>query len=143
MSIYCCYHSHMNLGKIVELSYALLPTHGDYRCRHASFILNRGKIVSIGINQPGKTHPYNLKFRYRNKRNQAISNIIGIHSELAAIIKLGRHSLQGFDVVNTRIDRNDKLALARPCHGCIDMLHQLGVNNVYYSNNQGGFEKFN
>jgi len=131
----------MNFKKIIELSYALLPTHGDYRCRHASFILHRGKILSIGINQPGKTHPYNLKFRYRNKRNQPISDIIGIHSELAAIIKLGRHSLENLDIINTRIDRNERLVLARPCHGCIDMLQQLRINNIYYSNNQAGFEK--
>lgn len=131
----------MNFKKIIELSYALLPTHGDYRCRHASFILHRGKILSIGINQPGKTHPYNLKFRYRNKRNQPISDIIGIHSELAAIIKLGRHTLENLDIINTRIDRNEQLVLARPCHGCIDMLQQLGVNNIYYSTNQGQFEK--
>lgn len=136
------YYGFVNFQKLIELSYALLPTHGDYRCRHASFILQRGKVLSIGINHPGKTHPYNLRFRYRNKRNQPISNIIGIHSELAAIIKLARHSLEGLDIVNTRIDRNNKLALARPCHGCTDMLHQLGVNNIYYSTNQGGFSKF-
>lgn len=130
----------MNFKKIVELSYALLPTHGDYRCRHASFLVHRDKIVSIGINNPSKTHPKNLRFGYRNKRNQPINNIIGIHSELAAVIKLGRQDLEGLDIVNTRIDRNNMLALAKPCVGCQDMLKQLGVNRIFYSTHNGRFE---
>jgi deoxycytidylate deaminase len=131
----------MNFKKIIELSYALLPTHGDYRCRHASFILNKEKIISIGINHPNKTHPRNLQFGYRNKRNQPINNIIGIHSELAAVIKLGRQDLNDLDIVNTRIDRNNQLALAKPCVGCQDMLKQLGINNIFYSGNNSKFEK--
>ena len=129
----------MNLKKIVELSYALLPTHGDYRCRHASFILYRDKIMSIGINNPNKTHPKNLKFGYRNKRNEPINQIIGIHSELAAVIKFGRQTLQDLDIVNTRIDRNNMLVLAKPCIGCQDMLKQLGINRIFFSNNQSKF----
>ena len=131
----------MNLKKIVELSYALLPTHGDYRCRHASFILYRDKIMSIGINNPNKTHPKNLKFGYRNKRNEPINQIIGIHSELAAVIKFGRQTLQDLDIVNTRIDRNNMLVLAKPCIGCQDMLKQLGINRIFFSNNQSKFEQ--
>lgn len=131
----------MNFKKIVELSYALLPTHGDYRCRHASFIIYKDKIMSIGINNPNKTHPKNLKFGYRNKRNEPINEIIGIHSELAAVIKFGRQTLQDLDIVNTRIDRNNMLVLAKPCIGCQDMLKQLGINRIFFSNNQSRFEQ--
>ena len=131
----------MNFKKIVELSYAMLPTHGDYRCRHASFIIYKDKIMSIGINNPNKTHPKNLKFGYRNKRNEPINEIIGIHSELAAVIKFGRQTLQDLDIVNTRIDRNNMLVLAKPCIGCQDMLKQLGINRIFFSNNQSRFEQ--
>jgi len=131
----------VNFKKIVELSYALLPTHGDYRCRHASFIIYKDKIMSIGINNPNKTHPKNLKFGYRNKRNEPINEIIGIHSELAAVIKFSRQTLQDLDIVNTRIDRNNMLVLAKPCIGCQDMLKQLGINRIFFSNNQSRFEQ--
>jgi deoxycytidylate deaminase len=131
----------VNFKKIIELSYALLPTHGDYRCRHASFIIYKDKIMSIGINNPNKTHPKNLKFGYRNKRNEPINEIIGIHSELAAVIKFGRQTLQDLDIVNTRIDRNNMLVLAKPCIGCQDMLKQLGINRIFFSNNQSKFEQ--
>lgn len=130
----------MNYKKIVELSYALLPTHGDYRCRHASFLVHKDKILSIAINNPTKTHPKNLKFQYRNKQNQPISEIIGIHSELAAVIKLGRQSLEGIDIINTRINRNNRLDFAKPCNGCSQMLAQLGVESIHFSTNQGKFE---
>ena len=97
--------------------------------------------MSIGINNPNKTHPKNLKFGYRNKRHEPINEIIGIHSELAAVIKFGRQTLQDLDIVNTRIDRNNMLVLAKPCIGCQDMLKQLGINRIFFSNNQSRFEQ--
>ena len=63
----------MNFNKIIEVSYALINKHNaDLRCRHFSFILDRNRIISIGLNSP-KTHPLNLKYNYVNKNNEKIS----------------------------------------------------------------------
>ena len=96
----------MNFNKIIEVSYALINKHNaDLRCRHFSFILDRNKIISIGLNSL-KTHPKNLKYNYVNKLNQNISDIVGTHSELSAVIKLGEEDCSGLTLVNTRINRN-------------------------------------
>lgn len=133
----------MNFDKIIEVSYALINKHNaDLRCRHFSFIMDKNKIISIGLNSL-KTHPKNLKYNYVNKLNQNISDIVGTHSELSAVIKLGEEDCSGLTLVNTRINRNNELDFSAPCSGCLDMIKQLNFKNVYFSNNSGTFDKVN
>lgn len=131
----------MNFSKIIEVSYALINKHhADLRCRHFSFILDRNRIISIGLNS-SKTHPKNLKYNYVNKLKENISDIVGTHSELNAVIKLGQEDCSKLTLVNTRINRNNDLDYSAPCSGCSDMIKQLNFKEVYYSNNEGEFEK--
>jgi deoxycytidylate deaminase len=131
----------MNFNKIIEISYALINKHSaDLRCRHFSFILDRNRIISIGLNSL-KTHPLNLKYKYVNKNNQSISNIVGTHSELSAVIKLGEEDCSDFTLINTRINRNNKLDFSAPCSGCCDMIKQLNFKYVFFSNSEGKFNK--
>lgn len=133
----------MNFKKIVEISFALINKHqADLRCRHFSFILDKNKIISIGLNSL-KTHPKNLKYNYVNKLNQNISDIVGTHSELSAVIKLGKEDCRGLSLINTRINRNNLLDFSAPCSGCCDMIKQLNFDNIYYSNSNGKFDKLN
>jgi deoxycytidylate deaminase len=131
----------MNFNKIIEISYALINKHSaDLRCRHFSFILDRNRIISIGLNSL-KTHPLNLKYKYVNKNNQSISNIVGTHSELSAVIKLGEEDCSDFTLINTRINRNNMLDFSAPCSGCCDMIKQLNFKYVFFSNSEGKFNK--
>lgn len=131
----------MNFDKIVEVSFALINKHNaDLRCRHFSFILDRNRIISIGLNSL-KTHPLNLKYNYVNKNNQKISDIVGTHSELSAVIKLGEEDCSGLTLVNTRINRNNQLDYSAPCSGCRDMIKQLNFKDVYYSFDRIKFNK--
>jgi deoxycytidylate deaminase len=133
----------MNFNKIIEVSYALINKHNaDLRCRHFSFILDRNRIISIGMNST-KTHPLNLKYNYVNKDNKSISDIVGTHSELNAVIRLGEEDCSRLTLINTRINRNNMLDYSAPCSGCSDMIKQLNFKNVYFSNVQGKFEKIN
>jgi deoxycytidylate deaminase len=131
----------MNFDKIIEVTYALINKHNaDLRCRHFSFILDRNRIISIGMNST-KTHPMNLKYNYINKNKQKISDIVGTHSELNAIIKLGIEDCSKLTLINTRINRNNLLDNSAPCHGCSDMINQLNFKNVFYTTCEGIFEK--
>jgi deoxycytidylate deaminase len=133
----------MNFNKIIEVSYALINKHNaDLRCRHFSFILDRNRIISIGMNST-KTHPLNLKYNYVNKDNKSISDIVGTHAELNAVIRLGEEDCSRLTLVNTRINRNNMLDYSAPCSGCSDMIKQLDFKNVYFSNAQGKFDKIN
>jgi deoxycytidylate deaminase len=133
----------MNFNKIVEVTYALINKHNaDLRCRHFSFIMDRNRIISIGMNSI-KTHPKNLKYNYVNKNKENISEIVGTHSELNAVIKLGEEDCSKLTLINTRINRNNLLDNSAPCHGCSDMIHHLNFKNVYFSNVKGAFDKLN
>jgi len=57
---------------------------------------------------------------------------VGVHSEMDAIIKLGLTDCSGLTLINTRIDRNNQLAMSKPCLGCTDMLRNLNFRRIYY-----------
>jgi deoxycytidylate deaminase len=133
----------MNFDKIIEVTYALINKHNaDLRCRHFSFILDRNRIISIGMNST-KTHPMNLKYNYINKNKEKISDIVGTHSELNAVIKLGIEDCSKLTLVNTRINRNNLLDHSAPCNGCSDMIKQLNFKNVYHTDSQADFVQYN
>ena len=133
----------MNFNKIIEITYALINKHNaDLRCRHFSFILDRNRIISIGMNST-KTHPMNLKYNYINKNKEKISDIVGTHSELNAVIKVGIEDCSKLTLVNTRINRNNLLDHSAPCNGCSDMIKQLNFKNVYHTDSQADFIQYN
>jgi deoxycytidylate deaminase len=80
-----------------------------------------------------KTHPLNLKYNYINKQKDRISDIVGTHSELSAVLKLGYEDCGGLTIINTRINRRNELDYSRPCIGCMDMLTQLGFKRIFYT----------
>lgn len=110
--------------------------------RHVSFLLYRNRIASIGINNPFKTHPRNRKYNFRGRNDEDISHFVGIHSELSAVIKLGEEDLSKYDLVNVRINKNGNVSLSKPCNGCTDMINQLGIRKVLYTNDAGEFVEF-
>ncbi len=126
--------------KLEDVALSLLDNHNANRCRHFSFILYKNRLISTGLNV-NKTHPMNL-------RNKKISRITGEDysdqkqtcSELNAILKLKR--LTNIDtrkctLVNLRYDRNDKIALAKPCSSCQSLLRYHNFKQVIWSTNNG------
>ena len=48
-----------------------------------------------------------------------------------------------FDIYVVRLSRkNGGFCESRPCHNCTKVMKRYGFKNVYYSNDDGGFEKF-
>jgi len=129
----------INLKKITEISMALAGRSlTNKRCKHFSFIFKGKRLLSIGINS-SKTHPANLKYNYRNKQNHNISEFVGTHSELSAVLRLGLEDCSGLTIVNTRINRNNKIDYSCPCSGCMEMIKQLGFKKIIFSNKDQGF----
>ena len=127
--------------KSVEISYALLKKHGNYRCKHFSFIFHKNRLVSMGFNNPTKTHPRNLEIGFYNRKGEDISTTVGVHSELSAILKLGEEDCSKYTLINTRINRNNQIDLSKPCHGCTSLIKQLNFRKIYYSTNSNIFLK--
>ena len=121
--------------KCIEVSYALLGKHGDYRCKHFSFIFQKNRLISIGINNPYKTHPRNLEIGFYSRSGEDISTTVGVHSELSAILKLGEQDCSKFTLVNTRINRNNQIDLPNHCKLRIPMSASLGNRSEEHSLN--------
>jgi deoxycytidylate deaminase len=128
--------------RLEELAQSLVEYNSDRRCRHFSFIIYKGRLISTGTNS-SKTHPLNLI-------NRKVSKITGEDyseqkqtcSELNAILKLKR--LTNIDtkkctLINIRYDRNDKVALAKPCQSCNSLLKYHSFKNIIWSTNNGTY----
>ncbi len=102
----------------------------DLRCRHFAFILDKNRIVSIGKNSK-KGHPINQKFGYPSG--------CGLHAEASAVIKSGKIDHSRHTMVTFRIDRNNNIAMGKPCSHCQKLLNDVEFKNVFYSNESGEF----
>ncbi len=133
----------MNLNRYIDLTLALKDNCHNFKCRckHFSFIVNKNKILSIGINNPRKTHPRNLKYKYTGRYNNNISEFVGIHSELSAILKYGFEDCTNHILINTRVNAAGDIANSKPCSGCQNLLSQLNFKKVYYTNDKGQFDQ--
>jgi len=128
--------------KFVEISKALFnPREHDNRCFHTTFLLKKGKIVSIGVNS-NKTNPRNLKYDYTARNGIDIRHIVGTHSEMSAIIKYGKEDISDCIVINVRVGRNGKIANSMPCAGCLSLFRQVGYRRLFYSNVNGEFQEY-
>ena len=76
-----------------------------------------------------------------NREKEDIRHDVGIHSELSSVIKLGTENLNKHQMINVRIDLNGEVTISKPCNGCQDMINQLGINEVYYTDKNGIFKK--
>jgi len=134
-------YSRKKFKKLIEISLALKNSHQFLRCFHVTFAINKGRIISIGINHY-KTHPRSLFLPYQGKDGADLRNQVGLHSELACWGKLGYEDCSSLTFVNVRIDNNGQANYAKPCNGCSVLFKQINAKKVFYSNRDGGFEKF-
>lgn len=104
-----------------------------FRCCHIAFIINKSKILAIGVNKP-ITHPLNKYYRYSDLKT-------GTCAELNAVVKLWYDDFSKCTLVVMRIDRENNVNSSCPCSGCKDMLKKKRFKRVWFSNNDGSFEK--
>jgi deoxycytidylate deaminase len=135
----------IQLTRFEEIAKSLIDWGEEKRCRHFSFITYKKRIVSIGWNSP-KTHPTNLKNRKISVRTgEDFSNQKHTCSEFHAIKKL--KSLTNIDtkkcaLVNIRYNRNKKIAMAKPCMSCINLLKFHEFKSILYTDNIGSLISF-
>lgn len=130
----------MNKKRLKDLAFSLIDTDSKKRCHHFSFIIHKGRIVSIGQNNR-KTHPINLKNRkYSLKTGKDFSDEKHTCSEFNAILKLKKLTninSKKCSIVNIRIDRNNNIAFAKPCMSCDSLLRYFEFKNIYWSDADG------
>lgn len=131
----------MNTNRIIELAKVLKPNNWCKQCFHVTFAYNKNRPLAIAFNKPQCTHPINLRYNYKDKEGKPKNKLIGLHSEMAAMLRLGMEDCSHIDFYVVRIDNNGKPNMSKPCSGCMSVFNQVGYKNIYYTNRKGQFEK--
>lgn len=108
---------------------------------HCSFIVWKGRIVSIGLNSI-KTNPTNLLNKKIGRDGNDISAAKGICSEFSCLRKLKNKSNISFrktTMVNVRIKRDRSFGLSKPCESCQSLLRFFELANVIWTDEFGRF----
>lgn len=101
-------------------------------------VVYKHKIISSGCNSY-VTNP--LQKRYNKFRFDTDQTSHSKHAELECLLPIINRRDIDFNRVNLYIYRQHKsgaLACARPCESCFNLIKDLGIRNIYYSND-GGF----
>lgn len=60
-----------------------------------------------------------------------------IHAETHSIINAGINYVKGCNVLVTRIQKNGKITMAKPCSCCMALMKEAGIEEVYYTDWDG------
>jgi hypothetical protein len=128
------------LNRLKDISLALYDPNHPVNF-HVSFIVSKGKILSIGLNNT-RTHPTNLLNKKIGRDGNNISASKGICSEFSALKKVKNTMNIPFHkttMVNIRIKRNKQFGLSKPCQSCQSLLKFFGLADVIWTDDSGSF----
>lgn len=98
-------------------------------------LLKKSKVISSAVNLEKKTHPWQACLA----RQVGLHQKIYLHAEVHALIK----AKEDVDtIVVARVNNQGKLRNAQPCPICSLALEQAGINNIYYTTNEGFMYKY-
>ncbi len=111
------------------------------RVYHYSAAFNGNKLICFTQNNPIKTHTgayrigedFNLEkykeFPYYHSESRLISKLLDKYNTIDS----------NWSVVVMRINRKGLILGSKPCKNCDKLLNAVGLNTVYYSNDDGNF----
>jgi hypothetical protein len=111
------------------------------RCYHFSAAFDGTKLICFTQNNPIKTHAgaYRIgedfklekykEFPYYHSESRLISKLLDKYNTIDT----------NWSVVVMRINRKGLILGSKPCENCNKLLNAVGLNEVYYSNDDGNF----
>lgn len=130
--------------KALQLSLSLFDRHFDETSRkiqyHYSFLFERNKIVAVGQNSyelSAKALYFAERYNVPQKKHWP-----SLHSEIDSIAKLwGKTRITSkIKLVNVRFLRSGQISIAKPCNDCMEVLNALGIDQIYWSDENGQFQ---
>jgi deoxycytidylate deaminase len=128
------------IKKCIEITRALRQEKESGRSFHSTFIFDKGKLLSIGVNNYKKLHRSHKFGLYKGTKDNPEKYVAGIHSEIDAIIKLGNTDCSKLTFINIRIDNNNLPNISKPCENCFRVLQGLGFKQIYYIDSFGSIQ---
>lgn len=105
---------------------------------HFAFLWKKNMLISSGQNNPNKPSAKAAYFANRfNLEKQ--KKYPYLHAELDAISKVwGKIYIDGkFSLVSLRLSGKGILRNAKPCKNCQHTINSIGINDVYWSSDNG------
>lgn len=110
---------------------SLLNVNSPVRLRMGAVLIKKNRVLAFGSNHM-KTHPHWANgVRYYS-----------IHCEIKTVMIAQNLNLdiRGCDMYIYRQTRDNKPACARPCESCFANLEEMGIDTVYFTeNNEQGY----
>ena len=100
--------------------------------RLGAVLVDKNSVMSVG-NNSYKTHPImatRTEWPY-------------LHAEQHAIIRRGLDNCDNLDLYVVRVLKNKDYAASYPCKVCRVLISNTGIRNVYYTDGDGEFLKWN
>jgi deoxycytidylate deaminase len=124
----------VKINKCIEITKCLKKHKETGHSFHATFIYDKNKLLSIGFNNYKKLHRSHKFGIYKGYKDNPEKYVASIHSEIDALIKLGRTNCSKLTFINIRIDNNGNPNIAKPCSNCLKVLQDVGFKNIYFTN---------
>lgn len=88
----------------------------------------RGRVLSIGKNSYVKTHPLQVKYAIRMKKEHSIY----LHAEIHAITRC-TYLERAHKIVITRVNRKGDFMNAKPCDICMAAISETPIKHIEYT----------
>jgi hypothetical protein len=129
------------ITKTIRKAYQNWNPSKSIRCYHYSGCYDGTKLIAFTQNNPVKTHAgayrigtdFNLpkykEFPYYHSESRLISQLLDRYNTIDS----------NWSLVVMRINRRGIILGSKPCENCNKLLNAVGLNNIFYSNDDGTF----
>jgi cytidine deaminase len=98
-------------------------------------LLKKSKVIAAAVNLEKKSHPFQAKLAQK----VGLCEKIYLHAEISSLIKAREDA---DTIVVARVNNQGKLRNSCPCKICSLALEEYGVENIYYTTNDGFMYKY-
>lgn len=121
------------IQKFIRIAKAMKESNQTGKNFHCTFVVKKRKLLIIGVNNYNKVIDSKRFGIYKSDKPDDLNLYkAGLHSELDAIIRLGKIDCNQLDFYNIRINNSNEIASSKPCKNCQRVLNDIGFNSIYY-----------
>jgi deoxycytidylate deaminase len=113
----------------------------DYKQKVGCVVVMGHRIISSGHNSKTKSHAVQAKL---DKQRFGCECTGLVHAEVDALLPLlkRKDDFSRASVYVYREKKDGSLGLSRPCGSCMSLIKELGIKNIYFTN-EGGYSHEN
>lgn len=114
--------------------------YSDCNCaRLGAVLVYKNKVMSVGWNNT-KTNPLQQELNQHRNLDSNVHEINNsLHAEVTCLLRARGLNIEysKSSLFVYRIKKDGSSGLSRPCKGCMSLIKELGIKNIYYSTESG------